>query len=76
MKVKPVPMPAKSDMKNGPMPTRDAMVAPKGGKAEVALEAYCEECGNNTFRILIIHGHNHLNCSNCNTSFCQNGCCG
>lgn len=45
----------------------------KGGK-KPALLVTCPECGEDLFNILVIDGHNHLQCSECNTSFCQGGC--
>lgn len=45
------------------------------GEAVSAQKASCPECGNDTFLILVIKGHNHLQCSQCNTSFCQSGEC-
>ncbi len=38
----------------------------------------CDQCFQSTFRILVINGHNHLECTTCGTSYCQGnirGCC-
>lgn len=40
-----------------------------------AQMAQCDQCPGTTFRILVIHGHNHLECVECGTSFCQTGDC-
>lgn len=36
-------------------------------------KAICDYCSNDEFFILIIFGHNHLQCTSCGTSFCQMG---
>lgn len=49
---------------------------PEGNPVEAYI-ATCPEnvCNNDTFRIFVIHGQNHLMCTKCNTSFCQGGNC-
>lgn len=34
----------------------------------------CEQCSQSTFRIFVINGHNHLECTTCGTSYCQGDC--
>jgi hypothetical protein len=38
-----------------------------------ADKAICDYCSNDEFFILIIFGHNHLQCTSCGTSYCQAG---
>jgi hypothetical protein len=35
----------------------------------------CDYCSNDEFYLLVIFGHNHIQCSKCGTSFCQLGHC-
>jgi len=44
------------------------------GNVKQALMAACPDCGAALFRLLVINGHNHIECAGCNTSFCQGGC--
>lgn len=46
------------------------------GRKHSAYKATCPDCGGDSFHILIINGCNHLQCTACNTSFCQSGDCG
>lgn len=57
------------------MKTENILVKDKNGQSKPAIMAVCPDCNNNKFMILVIDGHNHLQCSNCNTSFCQDGSC-
>jgi hypothetical protein len=44
------------------------------GQMKPAHKAVCPDCKNDSFMILVIKGHNHLECTKCKTSFCQGGC--
>ena len=39
----------------------------------IGQKAICDYCSNDEFFILIIFGHNHLQCTSCGRSFCQMG---
>ena len=45
----------------------------KGGHTN-AHKAVCPKCSFDAFMILIINGHNHLQCTQCMESYCQGGC--
>lgn len=47
--------------------------APDGAKKE-AEKAVCQLCSGDLFYILVINGHNHLNCAECGESYCQGNC--
>lgn len=55
------------------METRTQIVEANNGEKTEALVAVCEQCKGETFSILVIHGHNHLLCDTCKTTFCQGG---
>jgi formate dehydrogenase maturation protein FdhE len=57
------------------MKTRKVMVEARDGSGEKteALLAICPECEGESFSIIVINGHNHLQCSLCETTFCQGG---
>lgn len=55
------------------MTTREEIIEDKDGNKITGLLAICENCGGEAFFIFSIHGHNHLQCVNCGTSFCQGG---
>lgn len=55
------------------MLTEKVIVEDKSGNKTEALMAICPECKGNTFSIFVIHGHNHLICGHCKTTFCQGG---
>jgi tRNA(Ile2) C34 agmatinyltransferase TiaS len=44
------------------------------GHVVAAHKAVCPDCKGDKFMILVFNGHNHLQCTKCNTSFCQGGC--
>lgn len=52
-------------------------VTDKKGVLVDAQKAVCPVCTGEQFLILVIKGHNHLQCANpvCNESFCQGGNC-
>ena len=52
-------------------------VKDKDGNIVDSQEAVCDDCGGNSFSIVLIKEHNHLICSNpvCQRSYCQNGAC-
>ena len=56
------------------MDTEPITVQDNKGNSVLAFKATCPDCGNDQFMILIINGHNHLQCTDCNVSFCQGGC--
>jgi hypothetical protein len=45
------------------------------GSTETGMLFECDVCGQNEFLIYQIKGHPHLQCINCDTTFCQNGSC-
>lgn len=51
-------------------------VKDKDGKVTQADKAVCTVCSGDSFHVLVIHGHNHLQCANpiCGESYCQGGC--
>lgn len=57
------------------MKTENILVTDKDGVVSPAICAVCEFCSSNKFMIAVILGHNHLLCSNCGTSYCQDGSC-
>lgn len=52
----------------------DVQVIEKNQSVISALMATCEQCNQSSFRILVVHGHNHLECITCGTSYCQGDC--
>lgn len=52
----------------------DIKVTDKYQKVTPAQMVACEQCHQSTFRILVINGHNHLECTTCGESYCQGGC--
>ena len=52
----------------------DIQVRGNDQKVIPAQMALCDKCKGRTFLILVINGHNHLECTTCGTSFCQGGC--
>lgn len=44
------------------------------GNVVNAQKAVCPQCNCDRFMILVINGHNHLQCTSCEESFCQGGC--
>lgn len=37
-----------------------------------ALLIVCDRCGNDSFHVIVVGGHNHLQCMVCHTSYCSN----
>lgn len=54
---------------------RACEVQDKDGNEVFAEKAICPQCEHDQFMILVIRGHNHLQCTQCGTSYCQNGQC-
>ncbi len=52
----------------------DVQVIGNDQKAIPAQMATCDQCNGDFFRILVINGHNHLECKSCGESYCQGGC--
>jgi len=52
----------------------DIQVTDKDQKVIPAQMVTCEQCHQSSFRILVINGHNHLECITCGDSYCQGGC--
>jgi hypothetical protein len=53
------------------MKTEQVKVLDNEGNEQSALLVICPECGWGEFRILVINGHNHLECLGCTASYCQ-----
>ena len=56
------------------MNTRPITVTDNKGVVKDALLVICPKCEHNTFSIIVIDLHNHLQCMRCSESFCQGGC--
>ena len=56
------------------MNTRPITVTDNKGVVKDALLVICPKCEHNTFSIIVIDLHNHLQCMKCSESFCQGGC--
>lgn len=56
------------------MMLKDAVVFDQDSKPIKARVAICEKCGNDSFFIFKIagHDHSHAQCSHCDTSYCSN----
>ena len=50
-------------------------VKDKFGNIKQAFMATCPKCSESAFRLMIIDGHNHIECLGCGNSFCQAGSC-
>lgn len=46
------------------------------GEVEPAKLFECDQCGKAEFIVYMIKGHPHLQCTNCDTTFCQGDCSG
>ena len=55
------------------MNTLPTHVTDKDGNKKPALLVVCPDCGSEAFVIFVIDGHNHLQCFDCEHSFCQAG---
>lgn len=57
------------------MDTKQVKVEARDGSKEVtdALLVICPQCSGDSFKIFVVHGHNHLQCATCNETFCQGG---
>jgi len=47
------------------MTTEPTVVTDKDGMFHDALVVTCPECSNDAFNLLVINGHNHLQCTRC-----------
>lgn len=56
------------------MKTRDITVKDKDGTDTPALLIVCPECDSATFAIYMVHGHQHVECQHCGTSYCGGSC--
>jgi uncharacterized paraquat-inducible protein A len=44
------------------------------GPAKPAELVLCSDCGGDAFQILVIDGHQHVQCTSCGTSYCDGKC--
>jgi len=56
------------------MNTKDVSVTDIGGRTVPALLIVCPKCSNSTFQIFAIGKHQHLQCTQCDESFCDGSC--
>jgi hypothetical protein len=57
------------------METRAVLVDgihPQTGKPikRITMLIVCDKCSNDSFRVIIVNGHHHLQCMVCRTSYC------